>query len=134
MPIATLADLYTSYGISRVDALLDINGDGNVTDRLNQALEEGDRILAQRLELPTPETCPPVLRTFAVDEAFYWLQYTSQSGASAADIERAVMRRQDLNKMRERKLWPGRAEPEQRTGRTAVISNPSPYSLKGWYR
>ena len=148
MPLATLADLEAIRGPAYVRDLLNSGVDKAAPDeptrtaqrtaRLNAALDQGDQLVRQFLDLDailTDATATAVLRRLAIDEAIYYLKAHSQAGTTPEDEERAQMRRTDLAAMRKREQFP--AKPLGQTvitsGVVEATSSISRAGLRGYY-
>jgi hypothetical protein len=138
VPIATRADLEAIRGPRYLEQLLqDATDEGGVVSapvqdaRLAAALDQGDNLIAQFFVITGITSTDPrwnVLRQFAIEEALYYLQRHSASGASEADHTAAMMRRQDLGHMRKREQFAGTPE-GQRTSVPTTVSSGSPFAL-----
>jgi hypothetical protein len=139
MPIATQADIEAVRGPRYVEELLrdagDYGGSGTEaekTARLNAALRAGDNLLSQFVVIAGISSADPrweTLRQFAIEEALYYLQKHSASGASEADHAASQMRRQDLGHMRRREQFAGTPE-GQRTTTPTTVSSGSDFALE----
>ncbi len=132
MPLATQADLEARIGPVRLQELLahvvDPSADDTTkaaqrTAALDNALEGGDRLVSQFLEVPESDP-PDVLIGHAADEAIYCLRKHAKLGPSEADAMCAQERRIDLAKMRAREQMPGTPDRQRsEAGRPGVVKS-----------
>ncbi len=148
MPLATQADLEAIRGPQFVRDLLSHAVDKTAPDeptrtaqrtaRLNAALDQGDQLVRQFLDLDailTDATATAVLHRFAIDEALYYLKAHSPAGTTPEDEERAARRRTDLAMMRKRDQFPGKplGQTVLTSGVIEATSSISRTGLRGYY-
>lgn len=122
MTLAVRADLEAVRGPRYVEELLvdaaDPADDTPTQDaqkqaRLDEALQAGDDLIAQFLDLGKvsgDEVAERTLKRLAIDESLYYLQRHSRTGATEGADEQARTRRVDLAHMRDKQQWPGTAK------------------------
>jgi phage gp36-like protein len=133
MPYASEQDLMIAAGsYERLVQLTDEDGDGLPDlDRIGAALDRGDafvnRYLPPRYQIPLARPTPQVIQ-IAADEGVFFL-VSSKGMATSEEIAQAALRRQDMQDMRDGKLWPSDPLPRPTSGlSSAYVENGRPIS------